>query len=280
MNPDISITLTRYTEPNWLLFQTLDSLAKQQAVKAIVFMLDQRDDEETRNYCASLSSENIRFQYEVIEVRGLSHARNLAIERCKTGILLYIDTDAVAEESWACELSAALQEDRVAVAGGKIVPKWHGKPSFIQKSRTVLDQYSMFDLGDSDRFVHRIVGANFGINLDRLENCAHFDESLGRREGKLFGGEDTKLCADAARAGFAIKYSAGAVVEHQVLPERIRFAWIAKRMYYQGMASAIRGGLPSPSNKGKYTFRDILALSLLAPFYITGYAKGKLTQKS
>jgi len=271
----ITITLTRYAEPNWLLFQNLDSLALQQDIQAIVLMLDQQECKETADYCRKLSTSKIEFKYVSIPAKSLSFARNEAIRMCSTDILLYIDTDAIADPLWAKHLSSILTQENVGVSGGKIIPKWLKKTSFIQKSQVVLDQYSMLDLGDSVVDVHRIVGANFGININRLGNIATFDEDLGRRNGKLYSGEETKLCADVTAKGFIVRYTGLAVVEHQVLPERIKFSWIATRMYYQGLSSAKRGGPPAPNNNGKYTMWDYLALSMLGPFYLYGFYKEK-----
>lgn len=279
MRKSITITLTRYSEPNWLLFQTLDSLSSQQNVKAVVLMLDQHHDQETEDYCKKISSEYIGIQYIVIPAKSLSFARNEAIKLCQTDILLYIDTDAIADPNWANQLSESLSKNSVGLAGGKILPKWHKSPSFIQKSNVVLDQYSMLNLGDNELEVKKVVGANFGLNIGRLKDIAHFDENLGRREGKLISGEETQLCFDALANNYKILYQGSAVVEHQVLPERIKFSWIARRMYYQGIASAQRGGAPQPSNKGAYTHWDYIALSLLAPFYISGYIHGKKLAK-
>jgi glycosyltransferase involved in cell wall biosynthesis len=272
----VTATLTRYAEPNWLLIQTLESLSTQKKIILNVLMLDQQNDPEILKKCAELSNNNIIIKYINIPAKSLSFARNEAIRLCKTDILLYIDTDALADNLWAYELNKALEEDNVGVAGGKILPKWHKTPSFIQKSHVVLDQYSMLNLGENELQVKRVVGANFGLNLKRLGAIATFDENLGRREGKLISGEETQLCNDALSEGLTILYNGQAVVEHQVLPERIKFSWIARRMYYQGLSSAKRGGAPQPSNKGQYTTWDYLALSFLAPFYICGFAHGKI----
>jgi len=275
-----TITLTRYSEPDWLLFETLESLAMQQNIQADILMLDQKSSTETAQKCVSLTNKDINFRYIEIPAKSLSFARNEAIRLTKTNCLLYIDTDAIAAPDWASNLVRVLQQDGVGIAGGKIVPKWHKHPSFIQKSQTILDQYSMLDLGEGETDVHRVVGANFGINMQRLGKAAEFDQNLGRREGKLYSGEESKLCADATALGLKVRYVGAALVQHQVLPERIKFSWIATRMYYQGLSSAKRGGPPSPSNKGKYTFWDFLALGLLAPFYLYGFVKGKRLQKS
>jgi glycosyltransferase involved in cell wall biosynthesis len=273
---NLTVTLTRYAEPNWLLAETLESLAKQQNIVATVLMLDQQDNPETAALCQTLTNEKITFDYHVIPAKSLSFARNEAIRLCQTDVLLYIDTDAIADPNWAKYLGEALSQSGVGIAGGKIIPKWHKSPSFIQKSQVVLDQYSMLDLGEYNVEVKKVVGASFGLNKKHLGDVAIFDENLGRRDGKLYSGEESKLCSDALKAGFKIMYVGSSVVQHQVLPERVKFSWIATRMFYQGIASAKRGGAPAPSNKGKYTFWDMLALGFLAPFYLSGYLKSIL----
>lgn len=269
-----TITLTRYSEPNWLLLETLNALSAQVGVSAKVLVLDQKSDKLIEKACNNLSTENLEFVYQVIPAKSLSYARNVALSLCTTDVLLYIDTDALASNSWALELTKSLMKPNVALAGGKIIPLWHKKPSFIQKSNAVLDQYSMLDLGDLEIETHRVVGASFGINKSILKQNATFDEQLGRRHGKLYSGEESDLCKRASIRGFKIIYNGASVVKHQVLPERMAFKWIASRMYYQGMASAQRGGGPRPSNKGMLQSADYKALAALSPFYLIGYVKG------
>jgi len=113
---EITITLTRYKEPNWLLFATLFSLAQQKNIIATVLMLDQQDDEETKAYCAQLTTIHISFVRKKIEAVGLSFARNQAIALCHTDILLCIDADAIADEQRAYELTKTFTYDeRIAL---------------------------------------------------------------------------------------------------------------------------------------------------------------------
>ena len=52
---NITITLTRYKEPNWLVNQTLDSLANQNNIKATILFLDQFENIQIKKYCTKLS---------------------------------------------------------------------------------------------------------------------------------------------------------------------------------------------------------------------------------
>jgi glycosyltransferase involved in cell wall biosynthesis len=277
----ITITLTRYAEPNWLLLETLSSLVEQEQVIATVLMLDQKNDQEIIDFCQQNSTPNIQLLYQTIPAKSLSFARNEAIRMCETAILLYIDTDAIATPNWAYELSEGMHKQDAAVGGGKIIAKWHCKPGFLQKSPLVLEQYSMLDLGDDDLEVKKIIGANFGLNIHKLEKLACFDENLGRKNGKLLGGEETSLCAAAIKAGYRVFYFGKSKVYHQVLPERINFKWICKRMYYGGYSRALQGGMPSPNNKTKQWNKwDVFALCCLLPTYVLGFVFAKLDRNN
>ena len=277
--PEVTITLTRYAEPNWLFLETLTSLSQQANISAHVLVLDQQDNEEVRSFCVNNSSSVIVLDYHVIPAKSLSFARNEAIRMCQTVLLLYIDTDAVADPNWAYELFVAMRQNKAAIAGGKIIPKWHKKPGLLQRSQVVLDQYSMLDLGDDTINVKKVIGANFAINKAKLAKLAYFDEGLGRQNGKLLGGEETKLCTDAREKGLSVIYVGKAAVYHQVMPERVNFKWISKRMYYGGYSRALRGGKPEPSNGGGLARWDYVALIFLLPFYASGFIRAKMDNK-
>ncbi len=272
---EVSITLTRYREPNWLVWETLESLARQQGVRAEVLFLDQMQDNETEAHICELLSDDIAFEYIRIEERGLSYARNLAIERARNDILLFIDADAIADQGWAKELATPLARPGVAVAGGKIVPKWHGRPILLARSRLVMEQYSILDLGAGVREVARVVGANFGINRDVAGEEANFDEAYGRREGRLFSGEDSDLCRRVRRHGRKVVYTGAALVHHQILLDRLSYPWIMKRIYYAGLLRAMQGGIPNPTHKTNLW--DYLVLPAILPAYALGYLRGRIS---
>lgn len=273
---DITITLTRYKEPNWLIHETLDSLSRQKNVSAEVLFLDQFYNKETEDYCRSLTNEHVAFTYVTIPAKSLSFARNHAIKVCKTNLLLFIDSDAIADEAWAEQLATTLLGENIAVAGGKIVPKWHKTPLLITKSSVVMEQYSLLDQGKDAIETNKVVGANFGLSLQRLGDIAYFDEKLGRREGVLLGGEETDLCDRARASGLQVYYNGKAVVQHQILPERVSYKWIFNRIYYAGMSRALRGGVPNPTHSSRSLWNSIILPIIIIP-YAAGYLRAKLS---
>ena len=264
----VTIAVTRYDEPDGLVRDALQSLALQQGVAADVLFLDQRDP-LFAGAVEGLSHDALRFSVCPISARSLSFARNEAIRTAAGDIVLFMDCDAVAHPRWAAELVSALRQDGVAVAGSRIVPRWACPPLLMGRARVVWEQYSLLDLGPGQRQVARVVGAGFGIDRRRLGEEAHFDETLGRRDGRLLSGEDSDLCKRARARGLLIIYNGEAVIEHKIAAARITHRWILKRLFYAGANRAILGGPPCVAHG--FGVWDALFLPVIAIPYVAGY---------
>ncbi len=237
-------------------------------------MLDQIDCQDIRNLCASLSSAAITFEYKIIPAQGCAHARNTALRLCRTDVLLWTDPDILMEPDWAQKLGGALMEKNMAVAGGKILPRWHGKPRWYMKTNVMADHYSLIDLGEKDRQTDRIIGGSMGIHAGLLRDRAFFNENLGRKDGTLLGGVDTEFCQRVIQHGFNVFYIGKAKALHQIPEERMKLKWIIRKFYYGGISRALRGGWPEAMNKTR-TMGDYFVLGAFAPFYLLGLLSGR-----
>jgi glycosyltransferase involved in cell wall biosynthesis len=271
----VTVALTRYGEPDWLVGDALRSLSKQQGIRTEVIFLDQSPAGRIAETCARLENEDCRIRYQPIPKRCLSYARNRAVELASSDVILFLDADAVAEMTWARRLHDAIADEAVGLAGARILPAWHRRPLLLAQSPMVQDQYSIFDLGETRRPFYRVVGAGFGMHRLRLGNDAHFDERLGRRPGSLLGGEESDLARRVIARGLTVLYEGRAVVHHQILPERVSYRWLFRRMFYAGLGRAVQGGQPTPSKQ--LTTRDHLALAIILPFYTAGYLCGMMS---
>ncbi|WP_095012395.1 glycosyltransferase family 2 protein [Tsuneonella mangrovi] len=273
MTAAVTITLTRYAEPDALVAEAIRHAVAQEGVTGEVLFIEQ--DMGGGITEAMFAGGNLAFRMIRGELRGLSHARNLAMDEAAHGNLLFLDADAMARPNWAAQLARVLDGDpKVAIVGSRIVPGWPGAPPLWAKARVVADQYSMLDLGNATLPYHRVVGAAFGVDLAKLPPHMRFDPTLGRREGKLFSGEESEFCARAVAAGLEIRYCGAACVTHVVSPERTRLPWIARRLFYAGHGRAVLGGAPAPSRKPGLA--DWLTLPITLPPYALGWLKGKL----
>lgn len=270
--PAVTITLTRYAEPDELVARAIRRALAQVAVRGEVLFIEQNT--ESPLYPAESGISNLSFRMIACKLRGLSDARNLALEEARYPLVLYLDADAMAELDWAARLVEVLEtDDKVAIAGSRIVPCWPGNAPVWARAQVVLDQYSMLDLGTETKSWHRVVGAAFGTDMAKLGPTMRFDTALGRRDGKLFGGEESDFCARAIERGYEVRYVGGACVTHEVAEERTRLGWVVRRMYYAGFGRATIGGAPAPSRKPGLA--DCLALPLTLPPYVLGWMRGK-----
>ena len=71
-----------------------------------------------------------------------------------------------------------------------------------------------------------------------------------------------------------VRYNGRARVWHQVLPERIRYRWVLRRLFYAGVGRAAMGGTPSPSHP--LCLWDWLWMPVVLPVYAVGYLAGKI----
>lgn len=270
----VTITITRYAEPDALVSKAISGALAQTGVKGEVLFFDQ--DEGSVLDAAQFCSGNLELKIVRGKLSSLSEARNRALENARFDHILFLDADAIPEPDWANNMVRVLSHPDCAVAGCRIEPGWPQKPPHFTNARVLRDQYSLLDLGRQDLKVARIVGAAFGIDRAKLPATMRFDTSLGRREGRLFGGEESEFCQRAGALGFEVRYCGEASVIHCIQPERLDWRWIAKRMIYAGYGRARQGGLPRPSRKPNIS--DYVYGPLYLPPYALGWLWGKLAR--
>ena len=275
--PQVTITLTRYAESDELVSRAIRHAMAQEGVEGEVLFIEQ--DIEKPLDATRFKDGNLAFRMIARKLGGLSDARNLALVEAAHPLVLYLDADAMAEPDWAVRLAEVLRGNaEVAVAGSRIIPGWPGKPPVWARARVVSDQYSMLDLGRETKPWRRVVGAAFGLDMGKLGQEMRFDPALGRREGKLFSGEESEFCARVAERGFGIRYVGSAVVTHEVPEERTRLPWVMRRLYYAGLGRSQVGGAPAPSRKPGLA--DWLTLPLILPPYAFGWIRGRLSSRT
>lgn len=276
MGRPVTICITRYAESDALLVRSLSAAVAQEGVHGEVLFFDQAPN-------SALSGDdvppgNLPLRIIAGPCAGLSDARNKGLEQGAGGLVLFLDADAIAEPDWAARLAEALEQDKVAVVGSQIVPGWPRKPPFFTGARVLRDQYSMLELGDETKPVGRVVGAGFGVDTAKLPAGFCFDEALGRRDGRLFGGEETDFCSRARELGLEVLYVGGASVTHLVDEERLAIGWVMQRMVYAGFGRAMQGGAPNPSASPQAI--DWLLLPFYLPPYALGWLWGKFARRS
>jgi GT2 family glycosyltransferase len=136
---------------------------------------------------------------------GLSGARNVGAEAAAGEIIVYTDSDCVADETWLLYLVQAMQDQEVDAIGGPNLPpptdSWTAKcvaASPGGPSHVMLD----------DRFAEHVPGCNMAFRRDALLAIGGFDAQFRQ------AGDDVDVCWRLLDAGKRIGYAASAVVWH------------------------------------------------------------------
>jgi glycosyltransferase involved in cell wall biosynthesis len=215
-----------------------------------VLVVDNGSSDSTAAITASWLGRLPNAKYVVEPRPGVSRARNRALERAEGDVVAFLDDDARATPGWVMGLVGAYTPG-VAVVGGSVVLEWPGgrRPRWLAPE---LDRwFSALDLGPPTRPLpadEELFGCNLSVRRDVAVAIGGFDVSQGRIGRGLRSGEDWDLVERARATGATVLYAADAVVVHDVLPERLRPWWLARRSYGQGRGDAARALADRPAD--------------------------------
>lgn len=176
-------------------------------------------------------------------VKGLSHARNVAVWGAQTDVLLFTDDDAIADPRWASSIVRGFRASSVGAVTGMVLPA-----ELRTESQRAFEAYGGFNkalehlywsLGEADPTlgapgpkaplfpwtVGKLgSGNNMAFRTDVLREIGGFDPALGA--GSLAkGGEDLDALSRVLLAGNAVVYTPEAVVWHhhrETVPELVK----------------------------------------------------------
>jgi hypothetical protein len=180
-------------------------------------------------------------------------ARNRALgwaTAAGAGAVAYVDDDAVVDSGWwnALERRWEQAEDRIAVIGGPIRPRWPGSaPPWI--SAPILPALTLLDLGDRelelDPEVTTVFGANISFAVGPLRAIGGFDPAFGHSGSRVFFSEEDQAQRALAARGFGVLYAPELGVRHVIPPERMTRRSFVRRRFAYGRALGARGGRTS-----------------------------------
>ena len=139
------------------------------------------------------------------ENKGLSSARNLAMETATGEIIAYIDDDAYPDPDWLKFLAASLaRSDHVGIGGPNIAPPRDG---------LIADSVAHAPGGPvhvllSDEVAEHLPGCNMAYRLDELRSIGGFDPRF------RIAGDDVDICWRFQERGQTLGFSPAAVVWH------------------------------------------------------------------
>jgi glucosyl-dolichyl phosphate glucuronosyltransferase len=226
------------------LSECLGSLANQEVSPARfeVVVVDNGSTDRTATFLQRwVAGDPTRRRILTEERTGLSRARNRGVEEARHEVVLFIDDDALAHTGWVgAHLARYGEDDDVGAVGGPVVLSWpSGRPAWVGPE--LEHWFSALDLGPEARAFpppHGPYGANMSVRRLDVIAVGGFAIELGRRERSLVSGEEHDLFTRLWARGALIEYEPAAVVTHQVLPDRLRRAWVLRRGWAQGRGNA------------------------------------------
>jgi glycosyltransferase involved in cell wall biosynthesis len=211
-----------------------------------VLVIDNNSTDQTREVVENFTRlYPDRFRYLFEPRQGKSHALNTGIREARGEILAFTDDDLTVEPTWLERLTAALDGNRWAAVGGRVLLQ---KDVAIPSWLTLHGRYSMacplalLDCGSvAAETTDPLIGANMAVRNILFERYGGFRTDLG--PPPKIRGEDTEFSLRLVRAGERIWYEPSAIVYHAIEHYRLKRGYFLGWWFGEGrLRIRIRGG--------------------------------------
>lgn len=236
--PDISVIICAYTEQRWD-----DLVAAVESVKGqtlppeeIIVVVDHNQQLLKRVRDLDVIA------LENTGVRGLSGARNSGITAARSGIIAFLDDDAVATPDWLMLLNEGFSDPQVLGVGGPVLPLWmsHKSPWLPEEFYWVVG-CTYRGMPAKAGMIRNPIGANMSFRREVFDAVGGFHSEIGRIGTQPVGCEETELCIRARQywplRGFL--YQPQASVFHRVPRNRASWRYFFSRCYFEGISKAL-----------------------------------------
>ena len=223
--------------------ETIASLRSQVCAGGFeIIVVDNAPSVAVRSYTASFEGQPDPQVCYLPEPRvGLHHARHAGARAARSGILVYVDDDILAQPRWLEALLVPYQDAEVACVGGKSLARWGAAPP-KWVSALHPGAFSLLDYGDDLRelqWPEVLYGCNFSIRKTALWEVGGFNpDGFGDRRLIWHRGDgETGLLHKIYAAGYKVVYAPRAVVCHRVPACRLTPAYARRRAFDQGISA-------------------------------------------
>jgi glycosyltransferase involved in cell wall biosynthesis len=172
--------------------------------------------------------------------RGLNAARNTGLLEAGAALIAFVDDDVLAPPGWLEALvEGAARHPQADAFGGPIRARFEGRtPRSCGREQPPI---TTLDLGERDREVDFVWGANFAVRRGAIERIGSFDESIVRPHG-----DEEEWLERLRGAGGRIVYLAATGLDHRRTAEDARLRPLARAAYARG-----RGARASDRRRGR-----------------------------
>jgi glucosyl-dolichyl phosphate glucuronosyltransferase len=254
-----------------------------------ILIVDSGSPEPGRTELRSLARLYPRVRLIRVDEPGVSAARNAAAAATATKYIAYIDDDAIPSENWVAAILNAVadQDDRLAVIGGRILPKWEAPlpkwwPPSLRGLLSIIEYEGAgeFRTGELPPGLEPY-GCNMIVNVAALLAAGGFGCGIGRIGGVLLSDEDVQLAWRLQDAGLSARYDSRILVLHQIQASRLNPKWLLARLYWQGASTVLtRRLLHDGGAVWRELPRRLLVAALFAPAALWPRASTRLLAAS
>jgi glucosyl-dolichyl phosphate glucuronosyltransferase len=226
----------------------------RQAVKSLVdqtlskdqyeiIVVDNGSSDQTKQIVLEEFSDipNIRYMYEPL--LGLNLARNTGWKNAYGEYVAYLDDDAIASSQWLESILEGFETIKPVpgCVGGKIEPIWDGKrPDWLTDQLEIYLAVLNLSLEPVLSYKQQVLaGVNMAISKQDLKDIGGFHPDLDRRGSNLLSNGDVLVQLKIMRRGKACYYHPKIVVQHHIHADRLTKEWFIKRMYWEGISTAL-----------------------------------------
>ena len=251
--PTATVVICVYTEQRWDdIVAAVDSVRDQDVPAAEVLVVVDHNPQLLDRARAAFT-DPVRVLPNTAR-QGLSGARNTAVAAAAGDVVVFLDDDAAARPGWLAALLAPYADPEVVAVGGVAHPGFPaGRPGLLPSGGTGADATGELDwivgctyTGQPTQRaeVRNLMGCNMSLRRSVFEHVGGFAEDLGRIGRNPLGCEETELCIRVRqayrRAGreARIVFEPGAQVDHRVGAERVRWSYLRRRSWSEGLSKA------------------------------------------
>jgi len=222
--PDITVILATRNRAAHL-GRALSHLAAQDTGGAFaydVLVVDNGSADDTRRVVEERRGDGaMELRYAFEPRAGKPYALNTGMAQARGAIFAFTDDDTRPAPTWLRELWTCLCEERADAVAGRVLPRWvAGRPDWLtDEAIGELGALGLVDHGalrrhSARRQDCRWVGSNLAIRRTAALDLGPYDVRLAR-------GQDTEYYRRAVSRALAVVYEPGAVVYHEIPPERL-----------------------------------------------------------
>jgi len=237
--PAVSILIATRNRASQLprVLESLEAVRIAARTKVEIVVADNGSTDATGAVLKKWSAEGPGRIYVFAEQQGKSRALNRALAVVRSPLLAFTDDDVQVPTGWIDAIARFFaQHPHYDAAMGRVaLPPDLSDPDVLRRVRRYRGAVPLFDMGDVVCDVDDMYGANMTVRRRVFDKVGAFNERLG--PGASGFSEDIDLAHRIRRAQMRIGYMPGAVVYHEVDPDRLTDAYYRQFQLRLGLSS-------------------------------------------